>query len=266
MTRVNPAEPLTTRVRRRHFWPGTTATAGGCRGGRNRAKPPIPTASGCRKSCCSRRPSPRSRPISWPSSSAGRSVGRSPPRRSTRCSAPGRGSAITPGRAICTPAPAPLPASSAAVSPKRGGIAGAARHRPLYGRGHRGHRFRPPRRGRRRQCRARHRPAGRHRNPVAAGQAAHPRARPRYGSGRPAGRFRPGAHGPGRDDLHAAAPACGCARGLAVAGASPRHRRGAAAQGPKRQRPTRHGAAYWIERATVRCSCAGGPTRVCSAA
>ena len=62
---------------------------------------------GCRKSCCSRRRSRRSRPITRNSSRAGRRSRRWRRRAATTCCAPGPGSAITRARAICTPARKP---------------------------------------------------------------------------------------------------------------------------------------------------------------
>ena len=52
--------------------PGTTAMPACCRGAPPPARPPIPTGSGCRRSCCSRPRSRRWRPISPASWRAGR--------------------------------------------------------------------------------------------------------------------------------------------------------------------------------------------------
>ncbi len=48
--------PERPRPTRRRCSPGTTATAACCRGARGPARRPIPTASGCPRSCCSRPP------------------------------------------------------------------------------------------------------------------------------------------------------------------------------------------------------------------
>ena len=85
-----------------------------CRGARRPASAPILTGSGCPKSCCSRPRSRRSRPITRVFWRAGTMSARSPRRRSTMCSKPGPGSAITRAPATCMPAPAPWSSATAA--------------------------------------------------------------------------------------------------------------------------------------------------------
>ena len=99
------------------------------------------------------------RPITPVSCSAGPTCRRSRRRRSTTCSRPGPGSAITPARAICTPAPAPWSSATAAISRERRRAARAARHRRLYRRGDRRDRVRRAGDAGRRQYRARGRAA-----------------------------------------------------------------------------------------------------------
>ena len=85
--------------------------------GARRAKQPTPTASGCPKSCCSRRLPQAARPISENFVGCGRASRRSPPLRSRRSCAPSPGSVIIPARATCTLARAK---SRSAAAPFRG--------------------------------------------------------------------------------------------------------------------------------------------------
>ena len=87
------------------------------------------------------------------------------------------------------------------------GLRDAARHRRLYGRGHRGDRLRPAGRRGRRQCRARDVAARCDRDAAARRQAGDPRDRRRAGAGDAARRFRAGDDGSRRHDLHADAAA-----------------------------------------------------------
>ena len=111
--------------------PGTTGSGGCCPGGRSRARHPTRTGSGSARSCCSRRrrpPSPPTLPGSWP---CGRASRRWPPPISTRCSTPGRASATTPGRATCTRAPAPSPLQAAGSRRARRSCAGCPASAPI---------------------------------------------------------------------------------------------------------------------------------------
>ena len=78
--------------------PRSAVAAAGGRAGRSLSR------SGCRKSCCSRPGSKRSGRISRNSWRAGPMSQRSAAPRSTTCCGCGPGSAITRGRATCTPA------------------------------------------------------------------------------------------------------------------------------------------------------------------
>ncbi len=105
-----PSSPLMRRPRR--CWPGTTAIAAACRGARCRARRPILTASGSARSCCNRPRSRRSLPYYESFVSAlprRRRAGRGAAGR--RCWAPGPGSATTPARATCMPAPGAVAAA-----------------------------------------------------------------------------------------------------------------------------------------------------------
>ena len=130
--------------RRRCCWPGTTGIGAGCRGGRCRARRPIPIGCGCRKSCCSRPASKRSGRISRNSWRAGRR-GRAGPRLARRCAADvGRArllfaraqSACLRGRGVAR--------SWRRVSGHRGRLARAAGDRPLHRGRDRCDRVRPP--------------------------------------------------------------------------------------------------------------------------
>ena len=105
--------------------------------------------SGCPRSCCSRPPSgghPLLRALPRALADGGGAGGGA---RSTTCSRPGRGSATTAARAICTSAPASSPRQHGGRFPDtRGRAARAAGHRPLHRRGHRRHRLRRARRRR----------------------------------------------------------------------------------------------------------------------
>jgi A/G-specific adenine glycosylase len=161
----------------------------------------------------------------------------------------------------------PLPRSRRPVSRQRGGFAGAARHRPLHGRRHRGHRLRPPAAavdGNAERVIAR----------LDAIEANLPQAKPeihaRVLDMVPADR--PGDFAQALMDLGATIctprqPACAL---CPWAGDCEAHRRGIARELPRKARSAsaRRGTAppSGSSAPTVRCSCAGGPTRGCSAA
>jgi A/G-specific adenine glycosylase len=169
---------------------------------------------------------------------AGQTSRRWPRPRSTRCSAPGRGSAITPGRATCTPAPAPLPANSAAAFPDtEAGLRALPGIGPYTAGAIAAIAF-----GRRAAAvdgNAERVIARLDRIETLLPQAKrHPRPRARAGPGRPPGRLRPGADGPGCDDLHSAR--AGLRRvpvDCPMRRAPPRHRRDAPPQGPQAPAP-----------------------------
>ena len=208
---AKPARDSAPRPRRRFrhrnpptCWPGTTAIAASCRGARRRASAPIRTASGCPKSCCSRPRSRRSGPITHAFWRAGPISGRWRRRRSTTCSRPGPGSAITPAPAICTLAPASWSSGTAANSraseeglralPGIGAYTAAAIAAIAFdAAGDAG----------RRQYRARHRAALCGRHAAAGGQAGDFPAGARTDAATARRRFRPSHDGSRRHHLHA---------------------------------------------------------------
>ena len=163
---------------------------------------PIPIASGCRKSCCSRPPPRAVAPYFASSSRAGRRSSRSP-RAARRTSWPsGQGSATTRAPAISSLAPARL--RGAAGFPTARTAARAARDRRLHRRRDRRDRLRPSRGGDRRQRRAGGRAAVRDRRAAAGRAQGDPRGGRTDHAGRARRRLRPGDDGPRRDDLHPA--------------------------------------------------------------
>ena len=168
------------------------------------ARTPIPTGSGCRKSCCSRPRSRQSRPY------YARFLERFPTVSSLGGGA-ARGCAQAVGGArLLRPRPQPACLRQAvcdhmpgSVSRQRSRARGAARDRALYRRGDRRDRLR---------CHAQRRSTAmsngwsrasmRSRRP-AGGQADDPRSRSGTHADAPGGRFRPGDDGPRRHHLHA---------------------------------------------------------------
>ena len=130
--------------RRRRCSPGTTASGATCPGGRAPGASPTPTASGCPRSCCSRRRSRRSSPTTsaflarWPTVEA---LAGGDARRRAR----GLGGAwlLQPRAQSAQVRRASSPSELGGPFPGHGRRpARAAGHRPLHGGGHRRHRLR----------------------------------------------------------------------------------------------------------------------------
>ena len=220
---------------------------------------------GCRRSCCSRRRSRRSRPITRDSSRAGRRSRRWRRRAATTCCAPGPGSAITRARAICTPARKPWLRDHGGTFPRRRRApARAARHRRLHRGGDRGDRLRPAGGAGRRQCRARGVAAVRGRGGIAGGKAVDQGARAdRYCRARRAGDFAQALMDLGATLCTPKRPACArCPWNELMSGARARRcRRPSRARRPSAKAGC--GAAPLSSRCapTAACCCAGGPDK-----